>query len=54
MKKKENEIEETPYLKFVLTFVLLIGLSTTAEAGGPSSNQYCDIEFTTIDRKSVV
>ena len=33
---------------FVLTFALLVGLSATAEAGGPWSDQYCDIELTTI------
>ena len=33
---------------FVLTFALLFGLSATAEAGGVWSNQYCDIETTTI------
>ena len=33
---------------FVLTFALLFGLSATAEAGGPWSNQYCNIETTTI------
>ena len=32
----------------VLTFALLFGLSATAEAGGVWSNQYCDIETTTI------
>ena len=32
----------------VLTFALLVGLSATAEAGGPWSDQYCDIELTTI------
>ena len=32
----------------VLTFALLLGLSATAEAGGPWSNQYCNIETTTI------
>ena len=34
--------------KIVLTFALLIGLSATAEAGGPWSDQYCDIKVTTI------
>ncbi len=34
--------------KIVLTFALLVGLSATAEAGGPWSDQYCDIETTTI------
>ena len=33
---------------FVLTFALLFSLSATAEAGGPWSDQYCDIELTTI------
>ena len=33
---------------FVLTFALLFRLSATAEAGGPWSDQYCDIELTTI------
>ena len=33
---------------FVLTFALLFGLSATAEAGGPWSDQYCNIETTTI------
>ena len=33
---------------FVLTFALFFGLSATAEAGGPWSNQYCNIETTTI------
>ena len=33
---------------FVLTFELLVGLSATAEAGGPWSDQYCNIETTTI------
>jgi hypothetical protein len=33
---------------FVLTFALFFGLSATAEAGGPWSDQYCDIELTTI------
>ena len=32
----------------VLTFALLFGLSATAEAGGPWSDQYCNIETTTI------
>ena len=32
----------------VLTFALLFSLSATAEAGGPWSDQYCDIELTTI------
>ena len=32
----------------VLTFALLFGLSATAEAGGIWSDQYCDIETTTI------
>ena len=32
----------------VLTFALLFGLSATAEAGGPWSDQYCDIETTII------
>ena len=32
----------------VLTFALLLGLSATAKAGGPWSNQYCNIETTTI------
>jgi len=34
--------------KIVLTFALLVGLSATAEAGGPWSDQYCDIKVTTI------
>ena len=34
--------------KIILTFALLVGLSATAEAGGPWSNQYCDIKTTTI------
>ena len=33
---------------FILTFALLFGLSATAEAGGPWSDQYCNIETTTI------
>ena len=33
---------------FVLTFALLLGLSATAEAGGPWSDQYCNIDTTTI------
>ena len=33
---------------FVLTFALLFGLSATAEAGGPWSDQYCNIKVTTI------
>tara|TARA_B100000745_G_C19939923_1_gene316844 strand:- start:4 stop:339 length:336 start_codon:yes stop_codon:yes gene_type:complete len=33
---------------FVLTFALLFSLSATAEAGGPWSDQYCNIETTTI------
>jgi len=33
---------------FVLTFALLFSLSATAEAGGPWSDQYCNIEITTI------
>ena len=33
---------------FVLTFALLVGLSATAEAGGPWSDQYCNIDTTTI------
>ena len=33
---------------FVLTFVLLLGLSATVQAGGPWSDQYCDIDTTTI------
>ena len=33
---------------FVLTFALLFGLSATAEAGGPWSDQYCNIDTTTI------
>ena len=33
---------------FVLTFALLLGLSATAEAGGPWSDQYCNIKVTTI------
>ena len=33
---------------FVLTFALFFGLSATAEAGGPWSDQYCNIETTTI------
>ena len=48
MKKKENDIEKTSYLKFVLTFALLFSLSTTVEAGGPWDDQYCDVESTTI------
>ena len=32
----------------VLTFALLFGLSATAEAGGPWSDQYCNIKVTTI------
>ena len=32
----------------VLTFALLFGLSATAEAGGPWSDQYCNIDTTTI------
>ena len=32
----------------VLTFALLLGLSATAEAGGPWSDQYCNIDTTTI------
>ena len=33
---------------FVLTFALLFSLSATAEAGGPWSDQYCNIDTTTI------
>ena len=57
MTKKENEIEDTPYLMFVLTFALIFSLSTTAESGESWSNQYCDIKLTTIrivDQNSVV
>jgi len=57
MTKKENEIEDIPYLIFVLTFALIFSLSTTAEAGGSWSNQYCDIKLTTIrvvDQNNVV
>ena len=33
---------------FVLTFALFFGLSATVEAGGLWSDQYCDIQITTI------